>query len=74
MDTSFGKTNYFCYTKLLWFEQFRALHYLNPTPQLLPKERTEQTLPFEKLISRRRKPNIIYSDNAKTFKGTLIQI
>ena len=101
---------------------FRAMQYANLNPGILPRDRTEQVLPFEivgtdyagplyckskgkkdikayiflfscsvsravhlelvsnlttaefikcfeKLISRRGKPNIIYSDNAKTFKA-----
>ena len=104
------------------YKQFRATHYPNPKPGLLPRERTEQASPFEiartdyagplyykskgkkdikayivlfsrsvsravhlelvsnltttkfiksfkKLIPRRGKPNIIYSDNTKTFKA-----
>ena len=103
-------------------KRFRATHYPNPKPGLLPRDRTEQALPFEivgtdyagplyykstgkkelkayillfsysvsravhlelvsnlstnefirsvkRLISRRGKPNVIYSDNAKTFKA-----
>ena len=102
-------------------KQFRAKHYLNPKPGLLPRDKTQQALPFgiigidyagslhykskgkknlkacillfscsvsravhlelksnltttefiksfNKLILRRRKPNVIYSDNAKAFK------
>ena len=103
-------------------KRFRATHYPNLKPELLPRDRTAQALPFKivgtnysgplyykskgkkdlktyillfscsvsgdvhlelvpnlttkefvkgfkKLISRRGKPNIIYSDNAKTFKA-----
>ena len=102
-------------------KSFRATHYPNPKPELLPRDRTEQVLPFEivgtdyagslyyksngkkylkayissfscsvsravqlelvsnlttnefiksfkKLISRRKKPNIIYSDNVKPLR------
>ena len=102
-------------------KRFRATHYPNPKPELLPRDRTEQALSFgivgtdyagsfyyrskgkkylkayissfscsvsravhlelvsnlttdqfiksfKKLISRRRKPNIIYSDNAKPLR------
>ena len=61
------KTSY----KYGW-KRFRATHYPNPKPRLLPRDRTEQALPFEILGTDSAVPLYYKSKGKKDLKANIL--